>query len=188
MRTSKEKGFTLIELLVVVAIIGLLASVVLASMSTARSKGRDARRLADMATIQRALELYWSDNRQYPDVDGACTSTAVCGASGVTNWGTLETKLANYISKLPRETSSDTTFSYFYDSDTGNTYKDYALATSLESTTNYWRVNNDGGYFNGMDSYYYEVGEQPAYCVRRYGSGASGNWWTGSTNVCAGGD
>ncbi len=42
MKTSKQKGFTLIELLVVISIIGLLSSIVLASVSTARDKGRIA--------------------------------------------------------------------------------------------------------------------------------------------------
>lgn len=55
-----ERGFTLIELLVVVAIIGLLSSVVLASLNTARQKGRDARRIADLKQLQVALELYYA--------------------------------------------------------------------------------------------------------------------------------
>lgn len=56
---KKGRGFTLIELLVVIAIIGILSSVVLASLNSARKKGRDARRIADLKQIQLALELYY---------------------------------------------------------------------------------------------------------------------------------
>ena len=61
-KKESKSGFTLIELLVVIAIIGLLASIVLASLNTARRKSRDARRIADAKQIQLALELYFDAN------------------------------------------------------------------------------------------------------------------------------
>lgn len=60
------KGFTLLELLVVIAIVGMIASVVLASMNSARKKSRDARRIADIREIQTALELYFNVYGVYP--------------------------------------------------------------------------------------------------------------------------
>ncbi len=63
---KKNKGFTLIELLVVIAIIGILSSVVLASLNSAREKSRDAKRVSDIKQLQLALELYFDSNSQYP--------------------------------------------------------------------------------------------------------------------------
>lgn len=63
---KQQKGFTLIELLVVISIISLLASVVLASLNSARTKARDARRIADLKEIQKALEFYYDTNSTYP--------------------------------------------------------------------------------------------------------------------------
>lgn len=62
---SYKRGFTLIELLVVIAIIGILSSIVLASLNTARQKGRDARRVSDIKQLQLANELYYDTNAQY---------------------------------------------------------------------------------------------------------------------------
>ncbi len=62
MKYNSKRGFTLIELLVVIAIIGILSSVVLASLNTARLKARDARRISDIKNLQLALELYADDN------------------------------------------------------------------------------------------------------------------------------
>ena len=54
---NSNRGFTLIELLVVISIIGLLSSVVLASLSAARGKARDSARIQAIKQIQLALEL-----------------------------------------------------------------------------------------------------------------------------------
>ncbi len=70
---SSQKGFTLIELLVVIAIIGILASVVLASLSTARQKGRDASVKSQLSSTRAQAEIYADGNGQsYVDV---CTET-----------------------------------------------------------------------------------------------------------------
>lgn len=59
-------GFTLIELLVVISIISLLSSVVLSSISGARSSARDASRRQDFRQIKQALEMYYNDHGHYP--------------------------------------------------------------------------------------------------------------------------
>ena len=65
-----SKGFTLIELLVVISIIGLLSSVVLASVNDARAKARDAKRRSDLRQLVNAVELYYSKYNVYPGTDG----------------------------------------------------------------------------------------------------------------------
>lgn len=90
MKRISEKGFTLIELLVVVAIIGMLSSVVLSSMNSARKKARDARRISDVKSLQTALELYYAENVAYPTSAAlALTGTSLAGL------------VPNYIAKLP---------------------------------------------------------------------------------------
>jgi len=69
----KNKGFTLIELLVVIAIIGILSSVVLASLNTARNKGEDAAVKSNLAGARAEAEIYY---------DTASTYEGVCAASG----------------------------------------------------------------------------------------------------------
>lgn len=59
-------GFTLIELLVVIAIIGLLTSIAIVSLSSARTKSKDARRAADMKQVATALTLYYNEYAGYP--------------------------------------------------------------------------------------------------------------------------
>jgi len=69
------KGFTLIELLVVIAIIGILSAVVLASLSTARSKGKDASVQESMSGMRTAMEIYYGNNS---NSYGSMTYSATC--------------------------------------------------------------------------------------------------------------
>jgi len=103
----KKKGFTLIELLVVVAIIGLLSSIVLASLNSARIRARDAKRLSDIHQIQIALELYFDDNSEYPRYDtGSPTcnnSWALSHPTYINCWNDLRTKLDPYLPALSQD-------------------------------------------------------------------------------------
>lgn len=65
---NRNRGFTLMELLIVIAIIGILSSVVFASISSAKRKAYYSRALSEYRTMETALELYKDDNNgEYPD-------------------------------------------------------------------------------------------------------------------------
>lgn len=69
-----KKGFTLIELLVVIAIIGILSSIVLASLSSARTKGEDAAIQSTLSNMRAQAELYYSNTNSY----GPALTSAAC--------------------------------------------------------------------------------------------------------------
>jgi len=87
---TTKKGFTLIELLVVIAIIGILASVVLASLNSARDGAKDAAIQASISALRTEAELFSIDNSDY---DGFCAAegaaTSAFGVSIANNGGTL---------------------------------------------------------------------------------------------------
>ena len=93
MLKNTKKGFTLIELLVVIAIIGILSSVVLASLNSARNKGADAAIKSNLANARAEAEIFY-DNGTTATYDGVCatTGTNVIGdnmtAVGVITGGT----------------------------------------------------------------------------------------------------
>ncbi len=91
----KTRGFTLIELLVVIAIIGILSAVVLASLNTARSKGKDAAIQSNLESIRSQAELRRSADKCYPGSGGTCSAAATtitalpCGAAFICSDATI---------------------------------------------------------------------------------------------------
>ena len=107
---KQNKGFTLIELLVVIAIIGILSSVVLASLNSARGKARDSKRKADLDQIAMAMQFYYDDYGYYPrEVDGA--NGKIGEGAG------LDAMLTPYISAVAHDPSGpgDSSYYYYYD-------------------------------------------------------------------------
>ncbi len=129
MKTSTKRGFTLIELLVVIAIIGILSSIVLASLNSARKKGRDARRVADVKQLQLALELYYDAQGQYP-----ATTTA---ANLVT---------PGYIAAIPVDPSTNVSYMYsgIDTNSSAGSCESYHLGAVLE-TAGHSALTSDAG-------------------------------------------
>jgi prepilin-type N-terminal cleavage/methylation domain-containing protein len=100
-----KRGFTLIELLVVIAIIGILSSVVLASLNSARGKANDAKIRSDMHQLSVALQLYYDKHGSFP------TNPSPGGAVEITSaLPALVTE--GFIGSLP--TSPNASFPYKY--------------------------------------------------------------------------
>ena len=83
--SQSTRGFTLIELLIVIAIIGILASFILASLSTSRQKSRDGKRIAEMTQMVRTLELFYDSNQRYPSTTPAGFTGADAGIQILTS-------------------------------------------------------------------------------------------------------
>jgi prepilin-type N-terminal cleavage/methylation domain-containing protein len=150
---TDHRGFTLIELLVVIAIIGILSSVVLASLNSARQKGRDARRLADIKQLQLALELSYDANGAYP----ATTSVATLVTPG-------------YIASLPLDPQTGAAYHYAGLDTNGSagSCESYHLGATLE-TADHSSFNSDNDAAAGTactGSITDVIGTDPLYDVK----------------------
>lgn len=132
-----KKGFTLVELLAVIAIIGILASIVIANLGNARSQAKDARRISDIKNIQLALAQYFNDNLRYPCDIYSTTNTAACPRfSGV------------YMSAVPKDPKDNTT-NYVYSADAVGTLPGTIACTS--AVAYHLGAILDTASFNGQD-------------------------------------
>ncbi len=126
MLKNTKRGFTLIELLVVIAIIGILSSVVLASLNTARNKGSDAAIKANLANIRAQAEIIYDNDGDYD---------AVCGANSVTQ----DAKIASFITAVNTASGG----SAVCGKPASGVAANWAISSPLK-TANHWCVDSSG--------------------------------------------
>lgn len=130
MENTKQRGFTLLELLVVIAIIGLLAGIIGVSLSNARVRGRDAKRVGDMKQVMTSLEQYYIKNGYYPTGTASIAGTGTLLDATDVFSGSEDNFVPNYMPFVPKS-PGPADGSCLGDAGRGN--------------NNYWyEVNNDG--------------------------------------------
>lgn len=139
------KGFTLIELLVVIAIIGILSSVVLSSLNTARVKGRDAAVKSNLASIRPQAELFYEYYGRYGSLMGSYyAGNCMTGGSmfrETTITGEARAAADNITEAIAAAFSAGNgTKQCRIDA----TRQNYMIAIGLEGTDTYWCIDNTG--------------------------------------------
>jgi general secretion pathway protein G len=144
-------GFTLIEMLIVITIIALLASLVLVGMGGARAKARDSRRIADLHSVQNALELYYAKFYFYPEAQSWEALTRIL----------TDPEIGIGVSSVPKDPLTNVGWTYYYGRSGDG--QDYVLGAKLETKDPALDADIDGSYYG------VPCGDQTwdtIYCIR----------------------
>ena len=141
---KRKNGFTLVELLVVISIMSILTIITVSQFETARKKARDVQRKADLSSLSRALQMYYTDYGVFPNVvDGIGISEAPWGGTFQDASGYV------YMKVMPKE-NSDSTHPFCYKVDALK--KKMALFSILENTADKECDHNGDGVCNDLDA------------------------------------
>jgi prepilin-type N-terminal cleavage/methylation domain-containing protein len=136
-KATFRSGFTLIELLVVIAIIGILSSVVLASLNSARVKGANAAVKANLSNLRKQAEIYY-DN-QTPSGYGSAFVAAACPSASNTSMFWADAQIQAAISQAASAGGGGMPGTRCATDGTN-----YAVSAKLKSMPNYWCVDSSG--------------------------------------------
>ncbi len=147
---NTNKGFTLIELLVVIAIIGILSSIVIASLNSARTKGKDAAIRGQFKQLQTQAEVFYDTANTF-GISASSTGTA-CTAGNGTFAGSVfgTTTIASQLSLIAANDAPNSMTGCSTDS----TGAKWAVSISgLNSSTGGLCVDNSGSFKTGGTSF-----------------------------------
>ena len=154
---NKQKGFTLVELLVVIAIVAILAGALLIAINPQSmiQKSRDSKRLSDIDSLVKAVNLALADGEITLEATGACDDcTSNTGDRTLLGDGYVKyvippnkTGLSKFIPTLPIDPLNDATYYYTF----GSTLTDFEVNVILEHTDNRTKMEDDGG--NNVGAY-----------------------------------
>lgn len=110
-----RRGFTVLEALIVLAVFGLLATMAVLSLNSARASLRDAQRLSDVSVVRSALSQFWLEKATYPQSAGIDLGRAGSNAERLSAAGfvaSTDQTLPIYLSRVPTGPKVDEYYRY----------------------------------------------------------------------------
>ena len=142
-------GFTILEVLIVLAVFGLLATLAVLSLNSARARVRDAQRLSDVSTVRAALSQYWLEKATYPASGGVNLGQPGTNTEGFSGAGFVKHDDAQapiYLNRLPTGPKSGEYYRY------RGGANGYSIRFQTESDTEFGKANVYYAHAAGVDN------------------------------------
>lgn len=141
---AQKNAFTLIELLLAMALLAVLALLLIGNFNTTLKRGRDAQRKNDLSQIQKALELYYEDNKTYPafDIISPNQWKKLC-----TSQGCDQPNDTYYMIKVPNDPTAAYTYTYVPENTTP--VASYYLFSNIENSLDQGSSVGQNGFTTG---------------------------------------